>query len=125
MLRAVSPRQEPRAHLPVRQALRTRTSSTPKWWTRTTRLRRSKQAHSQAEQKENPHQQPSRVTDKRRLDPETGQPRDSAEPAEGQATAEDREAAAGDPLADPLAEAERILLDIPEEDAEDVEQIGD
>lgn len=78
-----------------------------------------------AEEKENPDQEPIRFTDKRRLDPETGQPRDSAEPAEGQATAEDREAAAGDPLADPLAEAERILRDIPEEDAEDVEQIGD
>lgn len=45
--------------------------------------------------------------------------------AEGQATAEDREAAAGDPLADPLAEAERILRDIPVEDAEDIEEIGE
>lgn len=73
----------------------------------------------------NPEEEPVRFTDKRRFDPETGQPRGSEESAEGQATAEDREAAATDPLADPLAEAERILSDIPEEDVEDVETIGD
>lgn len=79
-----------------------------------------------AEDREHADQDPIRFTDKRRIDPETGQPRDPAEDAvEGQATAEDREAAAGDPLADPLAEAERILRDIPEEDVEDIETIGD
>ena len=72
-----------------------------------------------AEGKENPDQDPIRFTDKRRLDPETGQPRRSTDTAEGQATAEDREAAAGDPLADPLAEAERILRDIPQEDTQE------
>src|SRR5690625_3615613 len=79
-----------------------------------------------AEDREHADQDPIRFTDKRRIDPETGQPRDPADvTAEGQATAEDREAAAGDPLADPLAEAERILRDIPEEDLEDTETIGD
>ncbi|WP_300343486.1 nucleotide exchange factor GrpE [Nesterenkonia sp.] len=82
-----------------------------------------------AEDKYNPEQgeegipeEPIRFTDKRRLDPETGEPRNSSE---GEATAEDREAAGGEPLADPLAEAERILRDIPAEDAEDTEQIGE
>ena len=69
-------------------------------------------------------QEPIRFTDKRRFDPETGQPRDSQESAEGEATAEDREAAVTDPLADPLAEGERILEDVPEEDVEDIEQVG-
>lgn len=69
-------------------------------------------------------QEPIRFTDKRRFDPETGQPRDSQESAEGEATAEDREAAVTDPLADPLAESERILEDVPEEDVEDIEQVG-
>ena len=79
-----------------------------------------------AEDREHADQDPIRFTDKRRIDPETGEPRDSADDAaEGQATAEDREAAAGDPLADPLAEAERILRDIPQEDAEDMEKIGE
>ncbi|MCT1606336.1 nucleotide exchange factor GrpE [Nesterenkonia massiliensis] len=38
--------------------------------------------------------------------------------ATGEATAEDREAAGTDPAADPLAEAERILADAPEESIE-------
>lgn len=46
--------------------------------------------------------EPIRFTDKRRFDPETGEPRQSAE------------AAATDPSADPLAEAERILADAPD-----------
>ncbi|TLP78996.1 nucleotide exchange factor GrpE [Nesterenkonia sphaerica] len=56
-------------------------------------------------------EEPFRFTDKRRFDPETGEPRRSAE---GEATVEDREAAAADPSADPLAEAERILADAPD-----------
>jgi molecular chaperone GrpE len=59
--------------------------------------------------------EPIRFTDKRRFDPETGEPR---QPAEGEATVEDREAAAADPSADPLAEAERILADAPDESYE-------
>lgn len=59
--------------------------------------------------------EPVRFTDKRRFDPETGAPR---QPAEGEATVEDREAAATDPSADPLAEAERILADAPNESFE-------
>ncbi|NDK32612.1 nucleotide exchange factor GrpE [Nesterenkonia haasae] len=59
--------------------------------------------------------EPIRFTDKRRFDPETGEAR---RPAEGEATAEDREAAAMDPSADPLAEAERILADAPDESLE-------
>lgn len=70
-------------------------------------------------------EEPIRFTDKRRLNPETGEPRVGEQSAEGEATAEDREAAATDPLADPLAEAERILADMPEEDVEDVEEIGE
>jgi molecular chaperone GrpE len=59
--------------------------------------------------------EPIRFTDKRRFDPETGEPRQAAE---GEATVEDREAAAADPSADPLAEAERILADAPDESYE-------
>ncbi|WP_120003961.1 nucleotide exchange factor GrpE [Nesterenkonia muleiensis] len=73
-----------------------------------------------AEKKYNPEQgdeaaEPVRFTDKRRIDPETGAAR---QPAEGEATVEDREAAATDPTADPLAEAERILADVPDESIE-------
>lgn len=71
-----------------------------------------------AEDKYNPEAtepEPIRFTDKRRFDPETGAAR---RPAEGEATAEDREAAATDPAADPLAEAERILADAPDESFE-------
>lgn len=72
----------------------------------------------------NTPEDPIRFTDKRRVDPETGEPRSTPQAAEGQATAEDREAAAADPVADPLEEADRILADMPEEDIEDTERIG-
>ncbi|WP_022872176.1 nucleotide exchange factor GrpE [Nesterenkonia alba] len=78
-----------------------------------------------AEDKFNPEEpsgeEPVRFTDRRRIDPETGEPRnpvEDASAAEGEATAEDREAAAADPAADPLAEAERILADAPDESVE-------
>lgn len=62
-----------------------------------------------AEDKYNP-EEPIRFTDKRKYRPD-----DAEKLAEGEATAEDREAAATDPAADPLAEAERILADVPDE----------
>lgn len=65
-----------------------------------------------AEDKYNP-EEPVRFTDKRKY-----RPQDAEKSAEGEATVEDREAAATDPAADPLAEAERILADVPDEAVE-------
>jgi molecular chaperone GrpE len=65
-------------------------------------------------------QEPIRFTDKRRFDPETGEARH----VEGEASAEDQEAAAGsstepaDPVQDPLEQAEQILRDLPAEDVD-------
>ncbi|NLS09326.1 nucleotide exchange factor GrpE [Nesterenkonia sp. MY13] len=65
-----------------------------------------------AEENSSP-EEPIRFTDKRKYRPDAAE-----QPAEGEATVEDREAAAADPAADPLAEAERILADVPEESIE-------
>ncbi|GAA1822945.1 nucleotide exchange factor GrpE [Nesterenkonia flava] len=63
-----------------------------------------------AEDKVNPEKSPEEGIP----DPTPAEDRKAA----GEATAEDREAAGTDPAADPLAEAERILADVPEESIE-------
>lgn len=79
-------------------------------------------AHHNAEQSDQPDE-PVRFTDRRRIDPETGEPRQRR--SEGEASAEEQEAAeAGDHLQDPLENTEEILEDVPVEDAEDVETLG-
>ena len=79
-------------------------------------------AHNNAEQDDQP-EEPVRFTDRRRIDPETGEPRQPG--SEGEASAEDQEAAeAGDRLQDPLENSEEILGDVPVEDAEDIETLG-
>lgn len=83
-------------------------------------------ADENGQQDEQP-EEPVRFTDRRRIDPETGEPRGASGSgqAEGEATAEEQEAAqAGDRLQDPLEHTEEILRDLPVEDAEDVETLG-
>lgn len=82
-------------------------------------------AHENAERSDQP-EEPVRFTDRRRIDPETGESRQSESArSEGEASAEEREsAAAGDHLQDPLENAEEILQDLPVEDAEDIETLG-
>lgn len=80
-------------------------------------------AHENAEQGDQ-SEEPLRFTDRRRIDPETGEPRQPAR-SEGEASAEEQEsAAAGDHLQDPLDHTEEILEDIPVEDVENVETLS-